>query len=91
MHIGRLTGTPTLALFGPSSAQLFGPGEFWRDVPYRALTMADFPCRDQQRLFKREIAWIRRCQRTPAECPAPRCMQALAAEEAARTAFELLR
>ena len=80
MHLGRLTGTPTVALFGPSSATLFGPGDFWREVPYRAVTVEDFPCRDQNRLFKREIAWVRRCQRTLAECPAPRCMHALGVE-----------
>ena len=57
MHIGRLTGTPTAALFGPSSAQLYGAGEFWRDMPFRALQIADIPDRDRQRLFKREIAW----------------------------------
>jgi ADP-heptose:LPS heptosyltransferase len=91
MHIGRLAGTPTLALFGPSSASLFGPGEFWRAVPYRAVTIADFPCRDQNRLFKREIAWIRRCQRTLAECPAPLCMQAIEIEPVARAALELAR
>jgi ADP-heptose:LPS heptosyltransferase len=77
MHIGRLTGTPTVALFGPSSAALFGPGEFLREAPYRAVTIENFPCRDQTTLFKREIAWIRRCQRTLAECPAPRCMHAI--------------
>jgi ADP-heptose:LPS heptosyltransferase len=91
MHIGRLTGTPTVALFGPSSAQLFGPGDFWRELPYRAVTVADFPCRDQNRLFKREITWIRRCQRTLAECPAPRCMHAIGIDDVARAAFALLR
>ncbi len=90
MHIGRLTGTPTVALFGPSSAQLFGPGEFWRGAAYRAVTIANFPCRDQQRLFKREIAWIQRCQRTLAECPAPRCMQAVGADAVAQAVLELL-
>ena len=91
MHIGRLTGAPTVSLFGPSSAELFGPGEFFRDVPYKAVTIADFPCRDQNKLFKREIAWIRRCQRTPAECPAPRCMHAIDADAVARAALEMLR
>ena len=91
MHIGRLTGTPTVALFGPSSAPLFGPGDFWRNAPYRAVTVADFPCRDQNRLFKREILWIRRCQRTLAECPAPRCMHAIGVDDVARAAAELLR
>lgn len=91
MHIGRLTGTPTVALFGPSSASLFGPGEFLRDAPYRAVTVEDFPCRDQNRLFKREIAWIRRCQRSPAQCPAPRCMQAMGVDDVASAALELIR
>lgn len=91
MHIGRLTGTPTVALFGPSSALLFGPGEFWRALPCRAVTVADFPCRDQNRLFKREIAWVRRCQRSIKECPAPRCMQAIDVGDVARAAAELLR
>jgi ADP-heptose:LPS heptosyltransferase len=77
MHLGRLAGTPTVALFGPSSSILFGPGEFFRDMPGRSLTVADFHCRDQRVLFKREIEWVRRCARTPAECPAPRCMQAI--------------
>ena len=57
MHIGRLTGTPTLALFGPSPSQLYGAGDFWRSVPFRALQIADLPVRDRLRLFKREIAW----------------------------------
>jgi ADP-heptose:LPS heptosyltransferase len=91
MHIGRLAGTPTVALFGPSSATLFGPGDFWREMPCRAVTAADFPCRDQSRLFKREIAWVRRCQRSTAECGEPRCMHAIGVEEVARAAAELLR
>ena len=91
MHIGRLTGTPTVALFGPSSAQLFGAGEFWRQAPYRAMTIENFPCRDQHRLFKREIAWIQRCQRTLAECPAPRCMHALGVEGVAQAALQIVR
>ncbi len=91
MHIGRLTGTPAVALFGPSSAQLYGPGNFWRDVPGRAATIENFPCRDQRRLFKRDIAWIQRCQRTLAECPAPRCMHAIGVEAVARVALDLVR
>lgn len=91
MHIGRLSGTPTVALFGPSSATLFGPGEFWRAVPFRAVTIEDFPCRDQNTLFKREIAWVRRCQRTLQECPAPRCMHAIGVEAVAQAALDLLR
>jgi ADP-heptose:LPS heptosyltransferase len=91
MHLGRLAGTPTVALFGPSSATLFGPGEFFRDMPGRAVTIADFPCRDQRLLFKREIAWVRRCTRTLAECPAPRCLQAVGLEPVLEAALALAR
>ena len=76
-HIGKLTATPTLVLFGPGSASLHGAGDFWRNNPWRAATVPDFPCRDRQVLFKREIPWARRCDRGTGECAAPRCMQAI--------------
>jgi ADP-heptose:LPS heptosyltransferase len=80
-HIGKLTFTPTVTLYGPSSALLFGKGEFWSQAPFREVTVADFPCRDQHTLFKRRLEWVRRCQRTPAECAEPRCMQAIGVEQ----------
>ena len=80
-HLARLTGAPTVALFGPGSALLSGAGEFWRDSPFTALTIADFPCRDQRITMKRDVAWIRRCERfpgtAPGQCPEARCMLAL--------------
>jgi ADP-heptose:LPS heptosyltransferase len=76
-HLGRVVGVPTIALFGPGSAVLCGAGEFWRDVPYRAVTIDPFPCRDQHVLFKREIGWVQRCGRSVAECPAHLCMPAI--------------
>jgi ADP-heptose:LPS heptosyltransferase len=79
-HIGKLTFTPTVTLYGPSSGLLFGRGAFWADAPFREVTVADFPCRDQHTLFKRRIEWVRRCQRSLAECAEPRCMQAIGIE-----------
>jgi ADP-heptose:LPS heptosyltransferase len=76
-HLGRVVGTPTVALFGPGSVTITGAGRFWRHAPYRAVTIDPFPCRDQRVLFKRELAWVRRCARTLAECPHPRCMDAI--------------
>ena len=76
-HLGRLVNVPTVALFGPGSATCFGPGEFWRESPYRAVTVAPFECRNQSALFKRPIVWLSTCERSPAQCPAPRCMQAI--------------
>ncbi len=76
-HLGRIAWTPTVTLFGPGSALLAGPGRYWRDTPGRAVTLDPFACRDQRLLFRREIEWVRRCARTPAECAAPRCMFAI--------------
>ncbi len=76
-HLGRVVGVPTVALFGPGSATISGAGNFWRAAPYRAVTVDPFPCRDQRILFRREIPWVRRCARTLAQCPEPRCMQAI--------------
>jgi ADP-heptose:LPS heptosyltransferase len=90
LHLAKLTVTPTVALFGPGSQVLFGPGEFWRAVPFRAVAIDPFPCRDQRSLFKREIEWVRRCQRSIDECPAPRCMHAIDVERVRRAAGELL-
>jgi ADP-heptose:LPS heptosyltransferase len=83
-HLTRLIGVPTVALFGPGSALLSGAGEFWRKSPFTALTIPDFPCRDQAITMKREVAWIRRCERfpgtAPGQCPEARCMAALTEE-----------
>lgn len=80
-HLARLTGTPTVALFGPGSALLSGAGAFWRDAPFTALTVPDFPCRDQRTTMKRAVAWVRRCERLPGtgpgRCPDARCMTAI--------------
>lgn len=76
-HLGKLTGTPTVTLFGPGAADVHGAGEYWRNMPYRAVTVTPFPCRDQHVLFGRQISWVQRCGRSTQECGEPRCMQAI--------------
>jgi ADP-heptose:LPS heptosyltransferase len=90
-HLGRAAGAPVVTLYGPGSAVLFGPGDFWRSMPSLAVTVDPFECRDQRTLFKREIAWVRRCQRSPAQCPAPRCMHAIGTEAVVRAALDCAR
>ncbi|MDQ3028231.1 MAG: glycosyltransferase family 9 protein [Pseudomonadota bacterium] len=89
-HLGRVTSTPTVALFGPGSAVLAGKGRFWRAIPWQALTVEPFPCRDQKILFAREVEWVRRCARTLAQCPEPRCMHAIALDEVLAAADRFL-
>jgi ADP-heptose:LPS heptosyltransferase len=89
-HLARVVGTRTVTLFGPGSAMLFGPGEFWREAPFRGVTIPDFPCRDERVLFRRQVIWVRRCRRGLAECPAPRCMHAIEVNMALAAVDELL-
>jgi ADP-heptose:LPS heptosyltransferase len=89
-HLAKLAGTPSVVLYGPGTPVLFGPGRFWRDHPFRAVTIPDFPCRDQRGVFKREVAWVRRCYRGLSECPAPACMHAIETEAVVESCRELL-
>jgi ADP-heptose:LPS heptosyltransferase len=90
-HLGRVAWTPTVSLFGPGSAVLCAPGSFWRDTPWTSVTDADFPCRDQHLLFRREIHWVRRCARTTGECAEPRCMHAIPVDAVLAAADRLLK
>ena len=76
-HLGRVANVPTVTLFGPGSAVVCGAGEFWRQSPYHAVSVDDYPCRDQKLLFKREITWLRTCSRDNRECANNLCMQVI--------------
>ena len=91
-HLARLTGVPTVAIFGPGSRVVHGAGEFWSRSRFDAVTVDDFPCRDQHVLYRREVAWVRRCGRRfdaaaapggasdPGACGRALCMEAIDGE-----------
>ncbi|MDH3310202.1 MAG: glycosyltransferase family 9 protein [Gammaproteobacteria bacterium] len=79
-HLGRIVDIPTVVLFGPGSAVLSGAGEFWRDSRFLPVTIPDFPCRDQDLLFKRRIPWMKRCVRNIHECHNNLCMAAISVD-----------
>jgi len=80
-HLARIAQLPAVVLYGPGSALVSGAGDFWRKSPYTALTVAEFPCGDQRVIMKREVAWVRRCERLPGtgagQCAEAKCMLAL--------------
>ena len=80
-HLGRIVGVPTVTLFGPGSALICGPGDFFADMPGRAVTVEPFACRDQSIQFFREVPWARRCERlygtAAGRCARPLCMEAV--------------
>ncbi|CAN7454355.1 heptosyltransferase [Trinickia sp. LjRoot230] len=67
-HLARLIGVPAVTLFGPGNAQIHGAGRYWRDMPFVPVTIADMPCRNQHNIFRRELAWVRRCDRNVSTC-----------------------
>lgn len=100
-HLGKLTGVPTVTLFGPGAADIYGKGQFWRNASYRGLSKSPFPCRDQKILFRREVAWVRRCGRDKPSCERASsavkcdsegspCMLAISLESVVTTCNELL-
>ena len=89
-HLGRITGVPTVTLFGPGSALMCGAGNFWRDSPYKSVSI-EIACRDQDINFKRRVTWIRRCERFfPHQCAQARCMEGITLESVKNAALGLL-
>ena len=89
-HLARIAGAPSVTLYGPGSATITGPGRFYAAIPCRAVTVDPFPCRDQHVLFRREIAWVRRCGRTSSECAHARCMDAIDVDAVAAAIDDVL-
>ncbi len=89
-HLAKIAGTPTVCLFGPGSEDLFGASRFWRRHAFEAVIEPDFPCRDQRTLFKRELPWVRRCQRGSDRCAAAGCMDALSLKRVAEACDRML-
>lgn len=80
LHLARLTGTPTIGLFGPGSAPLYTDSRYFDPIPFRAI-QKPMECRNQPLLFKREIPWVERCSRSLEACPTPRCMEHITQED----------
>ncbi|HYL25702.1 MAG TPA: glycosyltransferase family 9 protein, partial [Burkholderiales bacterium] len=74
-HLARLVGVPTVALYGPGSPISTGPGRFWAQSPFRPVWDPEVACRDQDRLFERQLPWLRQWWRSVAECGNPICIR----------------
>lgn len=79
-HIGKITGTCTITIFGQGSPQLFGVGHFWRNNHFDSIFIDSISCRDQTHIFKRNLEWIKRCNRNELKCVNPKCISSISAE-----------
>lgn len=57
-HLGKVTGTPTVALFGRGPTAVYARGCFWASMPFRAAVLDELPPRPQTTLFRRPFAWL---------------------------------
>ncbi|GAB4060971.1 glycosyltransferase family 9 protein [Uliginosibacterium sediminicola] len=93
-HLGRITATPSVILFGPGSAMLCADSAFFSASPVRALSAA-IACRDQKILFRRQISWVERCGRSrgdgATQCARARCMEALSLQSVLDACQSLLK
>jgi len=79
-HMGKLAGTPTVTVYGPGGAELYGRGRFWRDMPFREVVDGDLPARGQPAIFKRPLGWLAEAQSAPARPAGPAEVLAAARE-----------
>ena len=70
-HFAKLTGTPNVTLFGPGSPVSHSEGLFWKKSIHHHVTKENFICRDQPKLFRRKVHWLKRCGRGVSECKTP--------------------
>ena len=80
-HMARLVGVPAVTLYGPGSPISTGPGRFWSTSPFLALWDQNVPCRDQDELFERRLAWMRQCWRSTSECGDPVCIRRITVDQ----------
>ena len=57
-HLGKVTGTPTVALFGRGPTAVYARGRFWARMPFRAAVLDELPARPQSTLFLRPFLWL---------------------------------
>ncbi|RMF19738.1 MAG: glycosyltransferase family 9 protein [Gammaproteobacteria bacterium] len=89
LHLARLSGTPTVGLFGPGSAPLYTDSRYFDPVPFRAL-QKPIACRNQSTLFKRNLPWVQRCSRPLDACPPQRCMALISVADVLAAIEELV-
>ncbi|MDK2126433.1 glycosyltransferase family 9 protein [Parachitinimonas caeni] len=90
LHLAHLTLTPTVGLYGPGSPTLFTTGQYWQAQRERKVYIPDFPCRDENLVFRRPVAWAGNCARPYGVCTEGRCMQAIDYKAVELAAGELL-
>lgn len=90
-HLSRITGTPSVVIYGQGTPILHGNESFWREAsPMQPVFVPDVPCRDQSHLFGRGLTWVRRCDRGPQSCSRAVCMEAASPDDVCQAAKTML-
>ena len=91
-HLARISQVPSVTLFGPGNPRLCADsGGYWDAARHKYLFIEDMHCRDQNSLFKRNISWVRKCNRDHNTCVGDRaCMKRISVEAVISEAKDLL-
>ncbi len=73
-HLAHLAGTPTVVLYSSGNPAIFGRGAFWREHREAVLFSPNYPCRDENVIFRRRLHWGEHCGRSAKACAHPGCM-----------------
>ncbi len=89
-HIGKITNTPTITIFGPGSATICGAGKFWQNASYNSISPDNIKCKNQNILFNRTLPWVQRCGRSVDKCSNHICMKSVTPDMLANMIKEIL-
>ncbi|WP_281756018.1 glycosyltransferase family 9 protein [Thermodesulfovibrio yellowstonii] len=88
-HLGKIIGTPTICLYGPASDILYGKGDFFKYSSFYPI-IKKIECRNQNRIFKRDVKWIQTCERLYPSCSNPKCMKAINVEDVIKVVEKII-
>ena len=90
-HLGRVTNTPTITIFGPGSPLISGAGYFWKDSNFFPIWKSNVECRNQKTLFEREIEWVKQCWRSERQCKKPFCSNLIKVQDIIPILYKIIK
>lgn len=76
-HLGKLTMTPSVIIYGQGTPLLHGNGQYWAECRSVNVHIQDIPCRDKDTAVGLKLSWLRRCDRSPKDCSEPFCQNSI--------------
>jgi len=89
VHLARVAGTPTVTIYGPTHPNLFGSGVFWGSTESQDVFHEGIPCRDDGKIFRRNLDWVEICTRSRSQCGNAFCIDEIGVDEVEAAIYRL--